>query len=296
MPDPDPLKLGFDAAAGYQEAIDRYRATHPMVTPPPGVPFDTSGRVLQEPPRSVTLPGTSMGGPQGYQFVVHPIGQQQPIDQTQRAVAAAMQFQAQRGYRQDLANGMDAGKAILKWGPMMFGPYGAAAAYRAAESKPSPTFHPAAGAAPAYFEVPGQRPTLVPGATVAKPGRNITPVMWTDPRTGKQIPINPQTGARIAEPRNIKPKITIATDEGEVSGEIDDPAIQAILQKTGRTNLLSQPSQPPIQAPAPRPQSETSAPTGEFQEGQVVRNRRTGKLYRVQMMNGRLEPVAIDGG
>jgi predicted HAD superfamily Cof-like phosphohydrolase len=46
----------------------------------------------------------------------------QPIEQQQQAVQAAVKFQAQRGYQQDLASGMPAPQAMAKWGPMLFAP------------------------------------------------------------------------------------------------------------------------------------------------------------------------------
>jgi hypothetical protein len=46
----------------------------------------------------------------------------QPIEQQQQAVQAAVKFQAQRGYQQDLAGGMSASQAMAKWGPMLFAP------------------------------------------------------------------------------------------------------------------------------------------------------------------------------
>jgi len=43
----------------------------------------------------------------------------------QKAVQAATQYQAQRGYDKDLQNGMPADQAMTKWGPMLFGQSGA---------------------------------------------------------------------------------------------------------------------------------------------------------------------------
>lgn len=43
-----------------------------------------------------------------------------PVDQAAKAVEAAMRYQAQRGYQQDLAAGKNAAEAFAKWGPMLF--------------------------------------------------------------------------------------------------------------------------------------------------------------------------------
>ena len=47
-----------------------------------------------------------------------------PYKEAADAVNAAMKFQAQRGYQQDLANGVPAAEALAKWAPTMFGPKG----------------------------------------------------------------------------------------------------------------------------------------------------------------------------
>lgn len=43
-----------------------------------------------------------------------------PVEDAERAVSAAIQFQGLRGYRRDLDSGTDATTALAKWGPLMF--------------------------------------------------------------------------------------------------------------------------------------------------------------------------------
>jgi hypothetical protein len=47
-----------------------------------------------------------------------------PYKEAADAVNAALRFQSQRGYQQDLANGVPAAEALAKWAPTMFGPKG----------------------------------------------------------------------------------------------------------------------------------------------------------------------------
>ena len=87
--------------------------------------------------QSYQLPGTSPGAPEGGHFgIINPSAP--PIQQSEQAVAAAMQFQGTRGYQQDVANGVPAPDALVKWAPLMFyaDPSGMSAALAMATAPP----------------------------------------------------------------------------------------------------------------------------------------------------------------
>lgn len=81
-----------------------------------------------------------------------------PIDQAQRATVAALKFQGQRGYQNDLAAGKPAHEALAKWAPMMFYDrpqiFSGAVRQSFTTPKPSPRWVPADPntGAPGHFE------------------------------------------------------------------------------------------------------------------------------------------------
>lgn len=68
-----------------------------------------------------------------------------PLAQTEQAVSAALRYQGQRQYQQDLASGMSPGEALARSAPMIFGgpkqgSLGQAASMVRATAKPQPKF------------------------------------------------------------------------------------------------------------------------------------------------------------
>jgi hypothetical protein len=62
-----------------------------------------------------------------------------PLAEAEKAVDAALKFQAQRGYQKDLASGMSAADALTKWGPTLFGSHvGTAQALSRVAARPAP--------------------------------------------------------------------------------------------------------------------------------------------------------------
>jgi hypothetical protein len=62
-----------------------------------------------------------------------------PLAEAEKAVDAALKFQAQRGYQKDLAGGMSAADALTKWGPTLFGSHvGTAQALSRVAARPAP--------------------------------------------------------------------------------------------------------------------------------------------------------------
>lgn len=98
-----------------------------------------------------------------------------PIAQAQAAIAAATQYQAQRGYQKDLENGKDPGEALAKWAPMMFGKTpaamgGAASLIKATRPEPKYDFTPgdvATGRPAAWVQQGGRgKPVTIPNSSV----------------------------------------------------------------------------------------------------------------------------------
>jgi hypothetical protein len=98
-----------------------------------------------------------------------------PIAQAQAAIAAATQYQAQRGYQQDIQNGKDPGEALARWAPMMFGKTpaamgGAASLIKATRPEPKYEFAPGdvtAGRPAAWVQQGGRgKPITIPGSAI----------------------------------------------------------------------------------------------------------------------------------
>lgn len=87
----------------------------------------TAGRAPITPPTgqgAITVPDMGAGIKAAFGHL--------PVDQAVKAIEAAMQYQGQRGYQQDTANGMTSAQALTKWGPLLFSrsPTGMATALR----------------------------------------------------------------------------------------------------------------------------------------------------------------------
>ena len=98
----------------------------------------------------------------------------QPIAQTEAAVAAALRFQAQRQYQQDLAAGTAPAEALAKVAPLLFGGpkqgnLGQAASFIRATQRPQPKFTDVGGVL--YRHNPDGSVTAVTGAKVPPPAK-----------------------------------------------------------------------------------------------------------------------------
>jgi hypothetical protein len=98
-----------------------------------------------------------------------------PIAQAQAAIAAATQYQAQRGYQKDLQEGKDPGEALARWAPMMFGKTpaamgGAASLIKATRPEPKYDFAPgdvATGRPAAWVQQGGRgKPVTIPNSAI----------------------------------------------------------------------------------------------------------------------------------
>jgi hypothetical protein len=104
---------------------------------------------------------------------------QNKIAEAEKAVSAAIRFQALRGYRRDLESGRAAHEAMAKWGPALF--YSTPSALGAVQRALTPPRNvmpqwvppDTTSGAPGYFHTPGRAPTVVrPPSTTTPATRN----------------------------------------------------------------------------------------------------------------------------
>lgn len=161
-----------------------------------------------------------------------------PIDQAQKAITAAVQFQSQRGFQRDLEAGVDPAQAAMKWAPGMnratlAGIGTMIKAQQAAKQKANWVFTPGKGGAPDTYQAPGQKPMVV-----NKPETDFRRPMH-EPGVGI-FEYNPQTKtweksvAFPAKPeRYSTKKVEIDPTTGEVtsiSGDPSDPEIKKLQE------------------------------------------------------------------
>lgn len=131
----------------------------------------------------------------------------QALDQAQQkieaqAASAARRFAAQEAIKADIAAGVPHAAAFLK--------------------------HP-----DAYSSAAGMAGFAREERERIAPPKNIMPTMWTNPVTKEQIPINPQTGARITESANREPSVSVPITDNSfgprLTGKLSNPAVQRAL-------------------------------------------------------------------
>lgn len=146
-----------------------------------------------------------------------------PIEQAEQAVAAAMKYQAIRGYRRDLDNGVPAATAMARWAPAMFsGPkeanLGQAASLVRATAPQQPKFMDVGGVG--YQFESGKATPLTPPKAV-KP-KTIPLVLPADPE-------NPMAGGHV----------TIQLPE-------DDPLVRKALERARQGPVPPTPEPPGV--------------------------------------------------
>lgn len=217
-----------------------------------------------------------------------------PVQQAIAAYDAASQYQAMRGYQQDLANGMPAYQAAAKWLPILHSknPAGMATALRMMRPQ---TPAPMSQAQALNYQLQRQR--------LAQAARPKVPTV--------KVPLDPSNpfGASITGPVD-SPEVQQAMKKAEAAqaaaGEKANTAQPGLLE-SARNFLFGTPTPaaPPAGVTAPPPAAAIARPPvaatptpaappqprrSPFREGQTVRNKKTGKLYRI--VNG--EPVLIE--
>jgi len=179
-----------------------------VVSPAPVPPSGPTQWISRAQP--VVAPGG--GGAMDWDMIERSYGNL-PIAQAQTAINAAMQYQAMRGYQNDLDSGKPANVALARWAPMMFGKLGttagisgAASMIRATAPKPQFSFVPGTATMPASFQAPGERPVVVnrsalPEAATAQysfvPGTTNAPATYQAP--GKRPVIVPRSALPISQ-------------------------------------------------------------------------------------------------
>lgn len=214
-----------------------------------------------------------------------------PVDQAQKAINAAIQYQSQRGYNQDLQSGMSPDQALAKWAPLMLGKgglTGAASMIRATQPKPNFSFVPGEEGAPATFQAPGQRPVVVPRS--AMPRGNAEDLQITDVMPGVKLIRDMQSGVfKIAtgeRPLSEAQRLKLMKDSIEMKrkiSEMDKESPQYLetlrVLKAYENSLKEAGGTPrPVKAPAPS----VSAPSSPYKEGQRIRSKKDGKTYIVR--------------
>ena len=219
----------------------------PVAPPPTQLPPTVAPAVR---PPGVPIPPEAMVGGIMSRLATQYRNEQLPMETAQRAVSAALKFQAIRGYQQDINAGMSTADALAKWAPMMFTSQGAGTLGQAAQM-----VH--------YARPTVQRPINVGGVAYH----------W-DPTTGTMTGLTP--GRPAAQPRvNPLDAQEFRQNLTEISGlqkELDaEPSGPEADDKRNKINYIRQrnreiyaksqaPAAPAAPAPAIPPRPAVAAP------------------------------------
>lgn len=192
---------------------------------------------------------------------------QLPIAEAQKAIAAAQQFQAMRGYQNELEKGTAPDQAFIKWAPVMLGGRMTGAGSMLGAMKPAPNYQfvPGSGGSPATYQSPGQRPVIIPQTALPTPEgepefikEEIIPGVFAVGRPGgKGTQIIKQNGETLTKAERLKLLATVGTleknlaimNEGSPSYRSLSEIVNAIKSETMKSNIEA-------------PQSGTNAPGG----------------------------------
>lgn len=217
-----------------------------------------------------------------------------PLDQAQKAIQAAIQYQSQRGYQQDLDSGMSPYQALAKWAPLMLGKglSGAASMVRATQPKPNFSFVPGGDEAPATFQAPGQRPVIVPRSSMPRGDAEALEISEVMP--GVKLIRDRQSGIfKIAtgeRPMNEAQRLKLMKDSIKMKKDIsnmdkDTPEyLENLRVIKAYDNALKEAGSTPGQVRAPAAQAQpVAAPNASpYKEGQRIRSKKDGKTYIVR--------------
>jgi hypothetical protein len=257
-----------DVQAQDEEQGQDYRAPAlPVGTPTP----------IAAPPRMVSPPAASpiqapAGAPTGLTLPTPAEAEQRtairqmqyavadmPLAQAEKAVNAALKFQAQRGYQRDIAGGMSAVDAMVKWGPTMFGS--------------------TAGSASALARV----------ATAAQPEAekvmNIGGVGYRIPAKGQAVRITPEAPAKLPPAlATAYGKAIVANEQAiDVANPTFSPTTDALRNRNFYLRGQLQPVSPPAGvvarsgAAAPVAAPQTAAPVAAPPPTTVIRRTKDGR-------------------
>lgn len=217
-----------------------------IVAPPPA-PMAAPAAPAVAPP-GTPIPPEAMVGSIMSRLATQYRNEPLPLDQAQRAVSAALKFQAIRGYQQDINGGMSTADALAKWAPMMFTMQGAGTLGQAAQ-----LVH--------YARPTVQRPINVGG--VAYDLNPITRAMT--PLTPARAPTAPRVNQLDLEEarQNLRDISALQKElDAEPSGPEADDKRNKINFLKQRNNEIQTRSQAPAPAPAGRPAPAVAVPPG----------------------------------
>ncbi len=212
-----------------------------------------------------------------------------PVDEAVKAVEAAVRYQGLRGYQRDLASGANAAQAFAKWGPMLFRQ---ATGIPEAIDRSVPT--PITPQQLIQNRMAQQRLELSQAAAKSKIDAAKNKMHVLSSGEVLQETGDPENPVKVVKPRDVT-----ATADKDIDYQIkaqnlmglkptelpSDPSYQQ------RTNLAAQiikrhPIKTATAEPANPAQTQAASP---FKEGQTIRNKKDGKLYKI--VNG--QPVQV---
>lgn len=211
-----------------------------------------------------------------------------PVDEAVKAVDAATRYIGQRGYQKDLASGMNAAQAFAKWGPTLFKQ--ATGIPESIERSVAPPISPqqlivnrlnqakfdAAQAAAKQKADEGDLRTVGGVLYRVKPGQE--PTALTKPPVAKPEPLSLSQQEEIKdaykEQDEARKDMAKAATKDITSDEVTDARIR-LNDAQKRIAAFKNPAQ--------------TAPASPFKEGQIVKNKKDGKRYKI--VNG--QPVEL---
>ena len=225
------------------------------------------------PPGNKLLSGISRPEPPPVDQEMMEIAQKMsaPLSQAIQAVESQRRAMAVRGWQADAKAGMSQDELFRKWYPAFIGPKGAGAMPK--QAGPLPGTSPQTFTDPQgnTFYLQGNKWVHVPRQGVAAPQMETI--------TERQ----PQVAGKPGVPAVPPGTGFLGTGLFASAGSPEVPAVPASPARTITRRV-------PVAAPPPvAPSTATATNAAPFKEGQVIRDRKTGKRYRVQ--NG--EPVPI---
>lgn len=216
-----------------------------------------------------------------------------PVDQAEKAIHVAQQFQAKRAYQKRAASGVDPAQNLMQY----FVESGATGGVKSSDisnlARAQEAFARSQPFTPRAVNVGGNQLVETGRGRFAFPPKVAPPVRWTthvDPKTGRTIQTNPVTG----EMKVLSEGTPVAPKEKKVEMVGGEP--YAVKYDDEGNPIGLTPLMPPEPPPPPKPglmdrilgrkpaATEPAATTGKpapFKEGQVIRNKKTGKFYRI---------------
>jgi hypothetical protein len=233
-----------------------------------------------------------------------------PIDKAQKAIQVAMQFQSERGFRSDIASGMDPAQAAMKWAPGLSRSTlsGIASLSRANRPDQAYEFTPgdtATGRPAAWVPKGGMgRPINISRSAITVPPLETGPVAREEVVPGSGVYIATQPGVKgfkiitaktpgLTPDQRFQQESTIRKDLVKFQEQLqfmnpEDPTYASTQELIGALqNKLSEIKSESVVPPAigqPLGASpQVSRPsTTPFKEGARIKSKKDGKFYIIK--------------